>query len=137
MDAFYGTWKVQLDKTTGVQEFGKLFGWTDEKISQFLSMEYTLQVQATADGTRCIVDYGVVKLEFSFKLGEPFDYTGVDGLKAKCTPTLDGGKLLETFQTDAGIAWKTVREVSGSTMTAVTSLVGNDNVKCIQVFQKV
>ncbi|KAI8779158.1 fatty acid-binding protein, heart, partial [Biomphalaria glabrata] len=87
MDAFYGTWKVQLDKTTGVQEFGKLFGWTDEKISQFLSMEYTLQVQATADGTRCIVDYGVVKLEFSFKLGEPFDYTGVDGLKAKVMQT--------------------------------------------------
>ncbi|KAH9498988.1 hypothetical protein Btru_004136 [Bulinus truncatus] len=137
MDSFYGTWKVQLDKTTGVQEFGKLFGWTEEKIKQFSSMEYTLKVEATADGSRCVVDYGVVKLEFTFKLGEQFDYTGVDGLKAKCTPVLDGNKLVENFSTDSGVAWKTVREVSGSTMTAVTTLVGNDDVKCVQVFQKI
>ncbi|KAH9487769.1 Fatty acid-binding protein, brain [Bulinus truncatus] len=119
MDAFCGAWKVQLDKSTGVEEFGRLFGWTEEKAKQYSSLQYT--VEYTDDGKRCVVDYGVQKLEFTFKLGEQFEYTGIDGLKAKCTPALDGNKLIENFETDSGLAWKTVREVNGSTMTAVST----------------
>ncbi|KAH9498989.1 Fatty acid-binding protein, intestinal [Bulinus truncatus] len=135
MDAFCGAWKVQLDKSTGVEEFRELFSWTEEKAKQYSSLQYT--VEYTDDGKRCVVDYGVQKLEFIFKLGEQFEYTGIDGLKAKCTPALDGNKLIENFETDSGLAWKTVREVNGSTMTAVTTLVGNDDVKCVQVLNKI
>ncbi|CAL1548322.1 unnamed protein product [Lymnaea stagnalis] len=137
MDAFYGTWKVQLDKTTGVAEIGKLFGWNEEKMAAVTTMEYTLLIEKTADGSRCVVDYGVVRKEFSFKLGEPFDYTGVDGTNAKCTVVVDGGQLLENFKAAEGVTWKTVREINGANMKATTTFGGNEDVKCVQELIKV
>uniref|UniRef100_A0A0B7BQZ8 Cytosolic fatty-acid binding proteins domain-containing protein n=1 Tax=Arion vulgaris TaxID=1028688 RepID=A0A0B7BQZ8_9EUPU len=136
MDNFYGSWKVQLDKTVGVAEVGKLFGWTEEKQQQISSLDYTLLIEASGDKTRCFLDYGAISLEFFFKLGEPFDYTGADGTQAKCTVVLDGGRLVESYVSDAGPKWQTERALNGSTMTATTTFEGAD-VKCIQVLVKV
>ncbi|XP_059138905.1 fatty acid-binding protein, liver-like [Physella acuta] len=136
MEAFYGLWTVDLSKTSGVAEIGKLFGWTEDKIQAFSTTGYTLLIEASGDGNRCLVDYGVVKMEFNFKLGEPFDYTGLDGVKAKCTVELSGSGLVENFSTAEGATWKTTREVTGNNMKATTVFGGQESVKCVQEFKK-
>ncbi|BFZ20232.1 hypothetical protein BsWGS_23271 [Bradybaena similaris] len=137
MDGFYGNWKVQLEKTVGVAEIGKLLGWTEEKQKMVSSLEYTLLIEAAGDKTRSLIDYGAIKLEFVFKLGEPFDYTGADGTKAKCTVTLENGNLVENYVTDEGIKWRTERVANGASVSATTTFDGHPDVKCVQHLIKV
>ncbi|GFN79716.1 fatty acid-binding protein, muscle [Plakobranchus ocellatus] len=80
-------------------------------------------------------DYGAMKMEFFFKLGEPFDYTGADGTKAKCTVTLEGeNKLVDRYKTPEGASWQTVRVVdkSAGLMKTTTTFDGFPAVACVQ-----
>ncbi|KAK3782070.1 hypothetical protein RRG08_007751 [Elysia crispata] len=52
MENVYGKWKVAVDRTTGVAEIGKLFGWTEEKQKMFSSLEYTMLLEASGDKHR-------------------------------------------------------------------------------------
>ncbi|RUS74186.1 hypothetical protein EGW08_018054 [Elysia chlorotica] len=139
MENVYGKWKVAVDRTTGVAEIGKLFGWTEEKQKMFSSLEYTMLLEASGDKHRCYLDYGAMTMEFLFKLGEPFDYTGADGTKAKCTVTLQGdNKLVDRYRTPEGASWQTVREVDkeAGTMKTTTTFDGFPDVACVQQLVK-
>uniref|UniRef100_A0A0B6ZDM0 Lipocalin/cytosolic fatty-acid binding domain-containing protein n=1 Tax=Arion vulgaris TaxID=1028688 RepID=A0A0B6ZDM0_9EUPU len=137
MERFYGNWKVQLDKTMGVAEIGKLMGWTQEIQTLFATLNYVLLIEASGNNTRCCIDYGVVKIEFFFTLGEVFDYKSAEGTKSKCTIILDDGKLVESYVTDEGAQWRTERVLNGTSMTATTMFAGHPNIKCVQTLLKV
>ncbi|CAL1548323.1 unnamed protein product, partial [Lymnaea stagnalis] len=83
MEAFWGSWKVQKDKNRHIAEIGEYFGWSPDMMAMFSNLEYVIVVEPTHNGISCNVDYGERKSGFSFQLGEPFDYTRVDGRQAK------------------------------------------------------
>ncbi|BFZ05825.1 hypothetical protein BsWGS_08864 [Bradybaena similaris] len=137
MDRFYGLWRVQLDKSVGFTEIARLFGWSEEKLKMMSTLDYTLLLETSpGDKGRCLVDYGVLKTEFLFKLGEPFDFLGADGTQAKCTVNLEDGVLIENYISGEGIKWRTERVLDGTNMKAITSFEISD-VKCIQELVKV
>ncbi|CAG5127695.1 unnamed protein product [Candidula unifasciata] len=136
MERFYGLWRVQLDKSVGFEEVAQLFGWTEERLKMVSSLEYTMLLQSCGERDRCFLDYGIVSTEYFYKLGEPFDFAGVDGQRQKwCTVTLEDGKLVETYVSEEGIKWRTDRELNGSNMKAITTFEIS-GAKCIQWLTK-
>ncbi|XP_005097638.1 fatty acid-binding protein, heart [Aplysia californica] len=138
MEPFLGTWKVVIEKTSGVLELGKLFGWEEGKAEMVSKLEYTMLLEANGDTLRAFLDYGNPKLEFNFKLGEEFDYTGPDGSKAKCKVLMEGGKWVEYYRVPEKpeATWTTTRELNGGEMLATTLFDAAPDVKCNQTLVK-
>jgi len=125
-EAFVGKWKVDLDSTTGLEEFGAAIGFSAERIETYRKLSYTIEFTGSGDTYTATVVFdapGIPAQTYSFTIGTTFDYNSIDGTKPKLTITLEGGKFVESYKLNDK-EWQTVREVAGSTMTSTTTHTG-------------
>lgn len=132
-DAFIGKWQVDLESTTGLDEFGAAIGFSAERIETYRKLPYNIEFTTSGDTFTANVTFAVESIpaqNYSFKLGETFDYNSIDGTKPKLTITLEGGKIVENYKLeDKDREWQTIREVSGTVMTSTTTFAGKSVVQ--------
>ena len=76
---------------------------------------------------------------FTFKLGEPFDHTGKDGLETSCIFTKDGNKLISvhTAKKEEHKSTKMIREFTSDECIITIEVIGaNPPVVCKAVFKR-
>ncbi|PVD22458.1 hypothetical protein C0Q70_18272 [Pomacea canaliculata] len=92
VEAVLGKWQVDLDSTTGLEEFGAAIGFSEQRIETYRKLSYTLELSGAGDTFTATVVFdaeGIPPQTYSFKLGETIDYNAIDGTK----PKLKKGRL--------------------------------------------
>ncbi|XP_059157660.1 uncharacterized protein LOC131942016 [Physella acuta] len=123
--SFLGTWEVDNSKTTGLEEFGKTMGFSEEKIEKYRQLKYALTISLDGDKYKIEIDFkgAVPNTIYEVKLGEEIDYKSIDGYTAKLTLTVEDGKSVESyFYAEKELRWTVTRSVEGDVMNAVTKL---------------
>lgn len=125
-ESVLGKWQVDLSSTTGLEDFGTAMGFPPERIEMFRALSYTVEFSLAGDTYTGVVNFANDALplkNYTFKLGETFDYHAVDGTVPKLTVTIEGGNMVEKYQL-GDKEWHTVRQVDGSVMTSITTFAG-------------
>ncbi|XP_076455197.1 fatty acid-binding protein, heart-like [Babylonia areolata] len=121
-DSFIGKWKVDVASTTGLEEFGAAIGFSEERMTTYRKLVYTIEFSVAGDTYTATVSFeaDIPAQTYAFKMGEAFDYKSIDGTSPKLTITMDGGKMVEDYKLGEK-EWRTIRQVDGSVMTSTTS----------------
>ncbi|GFR78573.1 fatty acid-binding protein [Elysia marginata] len=125
MDSFLGSWKLDPSKNVGMEVFGKAMGLSQEQIDNYNKLSYVVNMTKDGDSYTVAVDFGgaLPNRSYTIKLGETVDYSSPAGVNAKLTVVVDGDKLVETYiNEEKNTKWIVQRTVSGSEMTAITTL---------------
>ncbi|BFZ05747.1 hypothetical protein BsWGS_08786 [Bradybaena similaris] len=123
--SFLGVWQVDQSKTTGLEDFAKVMGFSAEKTEKYRNLDYTVTISQDGDVYKIAIDFkgAVPNASYSLKIGEQIDYNTIDGHKAKLTLTVEGGRTVESYHyAEKDLRWTVTRAVEGSVMTAVTKL---------------
>lgn len=108
-------------------------GFSEERIETYRKLSYTVEFTVSGDTYTANVEFAagaVPPQNYSFKLGETFDYHSIDGTKPKLTITLEEDKIVESYRLeDKDREWQTVREVDGTVMTSSTTFTGKSVVQ--------
>ena len=118
-----GVWQVDLSKTTGLEDFAKVMGFSPEKTEKYRKLDYSVSVSQEGNKYKINVDFkgAVPNASYVLGVGEEIDYKSIDGYTAKLTLSVDGNKSVETYvYAEKGLQWTVTRTVSGNVMTAVT-----------------
>jgi len=140
MEAFIGTWKVDLSQTQGIDSLAEAFGWDADKKDKVSKLAYTMVLESDgSDGIKGSLDYGFAKHDYQFKLGEAFDWQTFEGTKMKLLITITDGVWNEAYSTPEGfpaVVWRMKREVAGDKMNVTSTFEGKPDAKCIQTLNK-
>uniref|UniRef100_A0A0B6ZW55 Lipocalin/cytosolic fatty-acid binding domain-containing protein n=1 Tax=Arion vulgaris TaxID=1028688 RepID=A0A0B6ZW55_9EUPU len=95
--SFFGSWKLDQTKSTGVEQLGKALGMDDDKIQLFKNMVYTYTIVPEGNGYRITTEFegGIPKQELVINIGQAQEYTTLDGEKAKITVNINGKAVVE------------------------------------------
>ncbi|CAL1525856.1 unnamed protein product [Lymnaea stagnalis] len=121
---FFGTWEVDNSKTTGLEEFGKVMGFSEEKIQKYKELQYSVTLSLDGETYKIVIDFKgkVPNATYELKLGEEVDYKSIDGYTAKLTLSVVDGKSVETYvYAEKSLTWTVTRTVDGDVMTAVST----------------
>ncbi|KAH9496607.1 hypothetical protein Btru_011127 [Bulinus truncatus] len=121
--SFVGTWEVDKSKTTGLEEFGKQMGFSEEKVQLYRDLVYSFTISQSGDLYKIEIDFKgkVPSAVYELQLGQEVDYKSIDGYTAKLTLTVEDGKTVESYYYgDKELKWTVTRSVSGDVMTAVS-----------------
>ncbi|KAK3801366.1 hypothetical protein RRG08_059068 [Elysia crispata] len=125
MDGGLGTWKVDIDRSPGVEAFAIASGTPKELCTEEVLSKTLVTISMDGDEFTSKTEIpGIPTKEYKFKLGVPFEYDAPDGRKFKVTTTLEEGKAVERITTETGDEITTVREMSGNEMKATTTAMG-------------
>merc|ERR1712072_666622 len=78
-------------------------------------------------------------MELKFKVGEEFDETTPDGRDVKAIVTFENGNQFVSVQTakkDGQKSTKVIREFNGDEVVQTMTVVGNDDLVCVQKFKR-
>lgn len=132
--SFMGTWQLDQSKTSGLDEFGKAMGFSEEKIENYKKLDYSFTLSLDGEVYTVAIDFkGLVpNKSYSLKLNEEIDYQSMDGYTAKLTLSYENGKAVESYvYGDKDLKWSVTRSVEGSVMTAVTKLGDATLTQCL------
>ena len=124
-----------------------------EKYEEFLSelgVNFLLRKAATVstpvmevsemDGVWTIKTTTTLKsVELRFRIGEEFDEITPDGRDVRAIVTLENGNQFVSVQTakkEGQKSTKVIREFNGDEAVQTMTIVGNDNLVCIQKFKR-
>ena len=121
-----------------------------EEILAELGVNFLLRKAATvstpvmdvseADGVWTIKTSTTLKsMELKFKIGEEFDETTPDGRDVKAIVTFENGNQFVSVQTakkDGQKSTKVIREFNGDEVVQTMTVVGNDDLVCVQKFKR-
>ncbi|BFZ05606.1 hypothetical protein BsWGS_08645 [Bradybaena similaris] len=126
LDQFVGRWVE--DKKEGFHGLAAALGLSDEQRTFFEHSQSELSYEK--DGDTWTIHVGIVgmphKTTFTFKMGEMYDSTNIDGSPLKSVIRQDGSRLVERHESDGSrkFVMDIVRDVSGAIMNATTSIGG-------------
>jgi len=126
LDHFVGKWLEEKKK--GFECLADALGLTEEQRTFFENSQSELSY--SQDGDTWTIQVGIVgvpqKTTFTFKMGETYDSTNIDGSPLKSVIRQEGTKLLERHEScgPRKFVMDIVREVEGDTMNAKTSIGG-------------
>ncbi|CAG5126437.1 unnamed protein product [Candidula unifasciata] len=126
LDQFVGTW-VEAKKE-GFHGLAAALGLSDEQRTFFENSQSQLTYER--DGDTWTIHVGIVGIPqtttFTFKMGQLYDSTNIDGSPLKSVIRQDGSRLVERHESNGQrtFVMDIVRDVSGDTMNATTSIGG-------------
>ncbi|RUS87352.1 hypothetical protein EGW08_004894 [Elysia chlorotica] len=130
MDAGFGKWKVDMDRSQGVEEYALASGTPKEYCTKEVISKSVVTISMDGDEFVSKTEVpGMPAREIRFKIGVPFEYEAADGRKFKITTTYEDGKIVETVVTDKGEEAVTVREFIGDEIKATTTSMGKTSVQ--------
>ena len=93
-----------------------------------------------ADGVWTIKTSTTLKsMELKFKIGEEFDETTPDGRDVTAIVTLENGNQFVSVQTakkEGQKSTRVIREFKGDQVVQTMTIVGNDDLVCVQKFKR-
>merc|ERR1712110_58784 len=108
-----------------------------EEILAELGVNFLLR---KADGVWTIKTSTTLKsMELKFKIGEEFDETTPDGRDVKAIVTFENGNQFVSVQTakkDGQKSTKVIREFNGDEVVQTMTVVGKDDLVCVQKFKR-
>uniref|UniRef100_A0A0B6YRA5 Lipocalin/cytosolic fatty-acid binding domain-containing protein n=1 Tax=Arion vulgaris TaxID=1028688 RepID=A0A0B6YRA5_9EUPU len=126
VDHFVGRWLEE--KKEGFHCLASALGLSDEQKTFFENSQSELSY--ARDGNTWTIQVGIVgvpqKTTFTFKMGESYSSTNIDGSPLKSVVRQDGGRLIEKHESSGQrkFVMDIEREVTGDTMNATTSIGG-------------
>ncbi|BHF80880.1 Fatty acid-binding protein, heart [Sparganum proliferum] len=132
MQAFYGSWK--LESSDDVSVLAKRLGAEipKEKLAQMADSSLAFSPGADADHHNMQVKVGPTTRDTTFKLGEKFDHTTLDGRPVTMTIRLDGNKLTIDQEGERTMHIEIVVDGNNLTMTLKVA-----DVSCVRHYAKV
>lgn len=126
LDQFVGKWLE--DKKEGFACLADALGLSPEQRAFFENSQSELSYQR--DGDTWTIQVGIVGVPqnttFTFKLGETYDSTNIDGSPLKSVIRQDGDRLVEKHENHGQrtFVMDIVREVNNDVMNATTTIGG-------------
>ncbi|XP_012942593.1 fatty acid-binding protein 10-A, liver basic [Aplysia californica] len=127
MEAYHGSWKIDIAQTKNMDEFLKAAGFPAEVAKEFVAREWS--VTYGGDGSKVTVEVKVLNRpnlpvrNYVFEMGKEIEIEGVDGDKTLSTVSWDGGKFLETHKASNGaFEFNMTREAKGDKMFIVSKI---------------